>query len=106
MPLFDAFRGNKFKSELEQVTAERDLLKAALSDTERMQYAELKQAIANLAATRAQLEHELESFKVKYQKEQEGLEQQVQNFRARLQAENNELEQRVKDKKKELIEMD
>ena len=37
-----ANHGRKFKSELEQVIAERDLLKASVAESERMDYAELQ----------------------------------------------------------------
>lgn len=106
MSLFDAFRGRKFKSELEQVIAERDLLKAALADTERMDYTELRRVIAELAGNRAHLEQELESLKARYAKEQQALEVQVQGFRSRLQAEHTTLEQKISEKRRDLVEMD
>lgn len=106
MSFFDAFRGRKFKSELEQVIAERDHLKAALADTERMEYAELRRAIQDLTAMRTQLDQEVAALKVRYTKEQHDLEQQVQGFRVRLQAEHAEVERKIAEKRRDLIEMD
>ncbi|NJN99914.1 MAG: hypothetical protein HC875_40320 [Anaerolineales bacterium] len=45
----DIFRVNKIKAELEQAQKESETLKSTLADTERMNFYELKQAIADLS---------------------------------------------------------
>ena len=48
MSLMDIFRLNEIKAELARTIAERDFLKLALADTDKMEYSQLKQAIENL----------------------------------------------------------
>jgi len=49
MSIMDIFRLNKIKAELAQTAKERDSLKTALVDTDKMNYHQLKQAIENLS---------------------------------------------------------
>ena len=48
MSIMDMFRVNEIKAELARTAKERDSLKTALSDTDKMEYHQLKQAIENL----------------------------------------------------------
>jgi hypothetical protein len=102
MPIFDAFKVNEIKAELEQikaeleqVKAERDSLKQVLSQTERMSILELQSAIAVLEERKKKFVQEAVNMDAALMKRKQALEQQI-----------DELDQQIEAKKKQLIVLD
>ena len=77
MSILDVFQVNKIKAELEQVKKERDLLKTAMAETERMDVYELKKVIATLEERKNQASRETEAAEVGVAKKRQALDQQI-----------------------------
>lgn len=95
MPVTDIFRINQIKAELEQTQQERDSLKRVLAETDRMTFAELKAAIAQLEEQKAKANQELERLKTMYFNAKQIVDQKISDL-------NNEVEA----KKKQVIVLD
>ncbi len=95
MSVFDVFKINQIKDELAQAIKERDSLKATLSETERMDYAELKKAIADLQERKNIGLNQFKLLEDGYTQRKGEIEQQIA-----------ELQKQIEFKKRDLIIMD
>lgn len=95
MSFLDMFRVNKIKVELEQTKADRDTLKTTLSDTEHLEYYELKKAIDELSRQKTALEQDIAGLEVTLSKRRLGLDREIA-----------ELEHQMKAKRKDLVLVD
>lgn len=95
MGFLDMFRVSKIKAELEQTKADRDTLKATLSDTEHLDHYELRRAIDELSKKKAELESEIITIEATLSKRRQGLDRELA-----------ELDQQLKEKRKGLILVD
>jgi hypothetical protein len=95
MSFLDMFRVNKIKAELDQTRADRDALKATLSDTEHLEHYELLRAIEKLTRKKAELEQAIADLDVVQSKRRQGHDRELA-----------ELERQVKEKRKDLVLMD
>jgi len=95
MSFLDMFRVNKIKAELDQTRADRDTLKATLSDTEHLEHYELQKAIAELARKKEELEQAIAGLDVTHSKRRQGHDREI-----------TELERQMKEKRKDLVLMD
>ncbi len=95
MSIMDIFRINEIKSELAQTVKERDSLKSALADTDKMDYHQLKQAIENLGLQKEKANQELQAAQAEFAKQRQGFDQQLAG-----------LGKEIESKKKEIIVLD
>jgi hypothetical protein len=95
MPVTDIFRINQIKAELEQTQQERDSLKLMLAEMDKMTFAELKAAIADLEKQKAKANQELEHLKTMYFNAKQIVDQKI-----------SDLDKVVEAKQKEIIVLD
>jgi hypothetical protein len=95
MPIMDMFRVNEIKAELERTKKERDSLKKALEDTDKMEYHQLKQAIEDLCVQKEKALQEANSAQAEFAKRRQGFDQQLA-----------ELEKQIDLRKREIIVLD
>jgi hypothetical protein len=86
MSVFDVFRVNEIKAELEKARIECESLKTALSETERMEYHQLKQAIVDLAEKQKQATMELSQLEAGVLKRRQSLDQQIADLNRQIEA--------------------
>lgn len=82
--LFFRSKAAKLTSQLQNVARERNKLKKAMADIERMEAYGLQKAIAALKTKRGQMIDEAQATKVELQKEQNALQQKVSNLNAEI----------------------
>ena len=95
MPITDIFRINEIKAELAKTTKERDSLKSALADTEKMEYYQLKQAIESLGLQKEKALQDAQTAQADFEKRKQGFDQQL-----------TELAKQIELRKKEIIVLD
>lgn len=95
MSFMDIFRINEIKAELARTAKERDALKSALADTDKMDYHQLKQAIENLGLQKEKANQELQAAQAEFAKRRQGFDQQLA-----------ELAKQIELRKKEIIVLD
>ncbi|MBI4762810.1 MAG: DUF4041 domain-containing protein [Chloroflexota bacterium] len=95
MSIMDIFRINEIKAELAKTVKERDSLKSALADTDKMDYHQLKQAIENLSIQKERAYEELQVAQAEFVKRKQGFDQQLA-----------ELAKQIELRKKEIIVLD
>lgn len=95
MSIMDIFRVNEIKAELARTAKERDSLKSALADTDKMEYHQLKQAIENLGLQKEKANQDLQEAQTEFTKRWQGFDQQL-----------NELAKQIELRKKEIIVLD
>jgi hypothetical protein len=95
MPITDVFRVNEIKAELARTTRERDSLKSAMAETDKMEYHQLKQAIQNLCLQKEKTNQDLQAAQAEYAKRWQGFDQQLK-----------ELARQIDLRKKEIIVLD
>ncbi len=95
MSIMDIFRINEIKAELARTAKERDALKSALADTDKMDYHQLKQAIENLGLQKEKANQELQAAQAEFAKRRQGFDQQLA-----------ELAKQIELRKKEIIVLD
>lgn len=95
MSIMDIFRINEIKAELAKTVKERDSLKSALADTDKMDYHQLKQAIENLGIQKEKAHQELQAAQAEFAKRKQGFDQQL-----------TELAKQIELRKKEIIVLD
>ncbi len=77
MPIMDMFRVNEIKAELERTTKERDSLKKALAETDKMEYHQLRQAIEDLCVQKEKALQEIQAAEAEFAKRRQGFDQQM-----------------------------
>jgi hypothetical protein len=95
MSVMDMFRVNEIKAELARTTKERDFLKKAFEDVDKMEYHQLKQAIEDLCAEKGKALQETQAAQEEFTKRWQGFDQQLK-----------ELAKQVDLRKKEIIVLD
>jgi hypothetical protein len=95
MPIMDMFRVNEIKAELAQTVKERDALKKALEDTDKMEYHQLRQAIEDLCVQKEKALQETKAAEAEFAKRRQGFDQQLA-----------ELAKQIDSRKKEIIVLD
>jgi Domain of unknown function (DUF4041)/T5orf172 domain len=95
MSITDIFRINEIKAELAKTAKERDSLKSALADTDKMEYHQLKQAIENLGLQKEKANQDLQAAQAEFTKRWQGFDQQLK-----------ELAKEIELRKKEIIVLD
>lgn len=95
MSIMDIFRVNEIKTELARMAKERDSLKSALADTDKMEYHQLKQAIENLGLQKEKANQETQAAQTEFTKRWQGFDQQLE-----------ELANQIELRKKEIIVLD
>jgi hypothetical protein len=95
MSILDIFRINEIKAELARTAKERDSLKSALADTDKMDYHQLKQAIENLSLQKEKANQELQAAQAEFAKRRQIFDQQLA-----------ELAKEIELRKKEIIVLD
>lgn len=95
MSFMDIFRVNEIKAELARTAKERDSLKSALADTDKMEYHQLKQAIENLGLQKEKANQDLQAAQTEFTKRWQGFDQQLK-----------ELVKQIELRKKEIIVLD
>ena len=95
MPIMDVFRVNEIKAELARTVKERDFLKKALEDVDKMEYLQLKQAIEDLCAQKEKALQETQAAQVEFTKRWQDFDQQLK-----------ELAKQAELRKKEIIVLD
>lgn len=95
MSVLDVFKINQIKAELAETVKERDRLLATLSETDRMDYAELKKTIADLQERK---DFGLKQFKL--------LEESYNQRKAEIEKQIADLQKQIEVKKQDLIIMD
>ncbi|MCZ2248992.1 MAG: DUF4041 domain-containing protein [Bacteroidia bacterium] len=88
----DIFHIKEIKTELVQALAERDFLKNALADTDKMEYYQLKQAIEDLTFQKQKALNEAQSIQAELENQKQGFDQQIV-----------ELNKQIELKKKDII---
>lgn len=91
----DMFRVNEIKAELARTAKERDSLKSALADTDKMEYHQLKQTIVNLGSRKEKALQEIQAIQAEFAKRRQGFDQQL-----------SELGKEIELRKKEIIILD
>lgn len=77
MSITDMFRVNEIKAELEKAIKERNALKKVLAETDKMEYHQLKLAIADLNAQKEKARLDLQQFDGWFAKRKQNAEQQM-----------------------------
>ena len=95
MSIMDMFRVNEIKAELDRTTKERDSLKTALADTDKMEHHQLKQAIEDLCVQKEKALQETQAAQAEFTKRWQGFDQELK-----------ELAKQVDLRKKEIIVLD
>src|SRR5215208_68580 len=95
MSVMDMFRVNEIKAELARTVNERDSLKKAFEDVDKMEYLQLKQAIEDLCAQKEKVLQETQAAQAEFTKRWQGFDQQLK-----------ELAEQVDLRKKEIIVLD
>jgi hypothetical protein len=95
MSIMDIFRINEIKAELVRTVKERDSLKSALADTDKMDYHQLKLALQNLSLQKEKANQEFQTSQAEFSKHKQGLDQQL-----------SELGKQIDLRKKEIIVLD
>ncbi|MBN1365536.1 MAG: DUF4041 domain-containing protein [Syntrophaceae bacterium] len=95
MAIMDVFRLNEIKAELARTIEERDSLKRALADVDKMDYYQLKQEIDHLRAQKEKADQDIQAVQAELLKRRQGLDQQL-----------SELEKQIELRKKEIIVLD
>ena len=95
MSIMDMFRVNEIKTELARTTKERDSLKKAFEDVDKMEYLQLKQAIEDLCAQKEKTLQETQAAQAEFTKRWQGFDQQLK-----------ELIKQIDLRKKEIIVLD
>lgn len=95
MSIKDIFQINEIKAELAKTIKERDSLKSALADTDKMDYNQLKEAIENLGIQKEKANQELQSAQSEFTKRKQDFDRQLA-----------ELSKEVELRKKEVIVLD
>ncbi len=95
MAFMDMFRVNEIKAELAQTIKERDSLKIALADTDKMEYHQLKQAIEDLCIQKEKALQESQAAQAEFAKRRQSFDQQLV-----------ELAKQIDLRKKEIIVLD
>ncbi len=95
MSIMDIFRINEIKSELERTLKERDSLKSALADTDKMDFYQLKQAIENLRSQKEKAIQESQIAQLEFEKRRQNYNQQLLEF-----------DKEIESRKKEIIVLD
>ncbi len=95
MSIMDMFRVNEIKAELARTAKERDSLKNALADTDKMEYHQLKQAIENLGLQKEKANQEAQAAQAEFTKRRQGFDQQL-----------SELGKQIELRKKQIIVLD
>jgi len=95
MSIMDIFRLNEIKAELARTSEERDSLKSALADTDKMDYYHLKREIENLGVLKEKANQELKADQANFTKHKQGFDQQL-----------SELGEQIELRKKEIIVLD
>jgi hypothetical protein len=91
----DIFHVKEMKAELLRTVEERDSLKNALSDIDKMEYHQLKQAIENLGSQKEKALQEIQAVKADFGKQKQDFDQQL-----------SELAKQIDLRKKEIIVLD
>jgi predicted nucleotide-binding protein (sugar kinase/HSP70/actin superfamily) len=84
MPIMDMFRVNDIKAELARTVKERDSLKKALQDTDKMEYHQLKQAIDDLCVQKEKARQETQMAEGEYAKRRRNFDQQLAELAKQL----------------------
>lgn len=95
MSIMDIFRVNGIKAELAQTAKERDFLKSALADTDKMEYHQLKQAIENLGLQKEKVNQEMQAAQEEFSNRRQDCDQQL-----------SELGKQIELRKKQIIVQD
>lgn len=95
MSFIDMFRVNEIKAELARTVKERDSLKSALADTDKMDYQQLQQAIENLRSQKEKALQETQAIQTELAKRRQGFDQQL-----------SELGKQIELRKKDIIILD
>jgi hypothetical protein len=95
MSIKDIFRVNEIKDELARTTKERDSLKSALADTDKMEYHQLKQAIVNLGLHKEKAIQKMQAAQAEFAERKQSFDQQLA-----------ELAEQINLRKKEIIVLD
>ncbi len=77
MAIMDMFRVNEIKAELARMIKERDSLKNALADIDKMEYHQLKQAIEDLCIQKEKALQESQAAQAEFAKRRQGFDQQL-----------------------------
>jgi hypothetical protein len=77
MSIMDMFRVNEIKAELARTAKERDSLKNALADTDKMEYHQLKQAIENLCIQKEKALQETQAAQAEFTKRTQDFDHQL-----------------------------
>lgn len=91
MSILDVFRINEIKAELAKTAKERDALKSALSETDKMEYHQLKQAIENLVAQKEKASQDLQAAQAEFIKRRQGLDQQLAELAKQIEVRQKEI---------------
>jgi hypothetical protein len=91
MSIADIFRVNQIKAELAQTVKERDSLKKALEDTDKMEYHQLKQAIEDLCVQKEKALQETQSAQADFAKRRQGFDQQLAELAKQIDVRKNEI---------------
>jgi hypothetical protein len=84
MSIMDIFRINEIKAELARTAKERDSLKSALADTDKMEYHQLKQAIENLGLQKEKAFQETQAAQAEFTKRWQGFDQQLKEVMVQI----------------------
>jgi len=95
MPIMDMFCVNEIKAELARTIKERDALKKALEDTDKMEYHQLKLAIEDLCVQKEKTLQEAQAAQAEFAKRRQGFDRQLAD-----------LAKQVELRKKEIIVLD
>src|SRR5689334_7660433 len=95
MSIMDMFHVNEIKAELARTIKERDSLKNALADTDKMEYHQLRQAIEDLCVQKERALQESQAAQAEFARRRQGFDQQIV-----------ELTKQIDLRKKEIIVLD
>lgn len=87
----DIFHIKEIKAELTQAVMERDSLKSALADTDKMEYHQLKQAIEDLTSQKQKALYETQSVQAEFEKRRQGFDQQISELNEQIELKKNEI---------------
>jgi hypothetical protein len=91
MSIMDVFRINEIKAELARTAKERDSLKIALADIDKMKYHQLKQAIENLGLQKEKAVQEMQVSEAEFVKRKQSFEQQLAELVAQIESRKKEI---------------
>ncbi|GIK38205.1 MAG: hypothetical protein BroJett011_20380 [Chloroflexota bacterium] len=87
----DIFRVNKIKAELNRAQKESETLKSTLADTERMNFYELKQAIADLSEKKSEAIQEIKELELDFARRKKALDQQIVELNQQIEVKKDEI---------------